>query len=167
MARKTLKLLHTLGAVGLSGALLVHIILLASLTDAASLAEQMVVRSVIARVAEWLLLPSLGIVLAAGLLSLAAHPPFRNAGWVWLKAALGLAVFEGTLVSVQGPAVRNAEYTARALAGELEPARLAALLHSEWGALWLILAVAMANIIIGVWRPNLRRRKGRDAASDS
>ena len=154
-----MKLLHTLGAIGLTGALAVHLILLTGLPDADGLAEQALLRAAIADVARWLLLPSLTVVLACGLLALAVHPPFREARWVWAKALLGLSVFEGTLVSIQGPAVRNAELTARALAGEIETARLPAMLHDEWGALWLVLTVALANVVLAVWRPSLRRRR--------
>lgn len=157
--KKTLKLLHTLGAIGLTGALIVHLMLLAQLPDLETLAEQAAIREGIATVARWLLLPSLTVVLACGLLSLAAHPPFREARWVWMKALLGLTVFEGTLVSVQGPAVRNAELTGRALAGELDVTRLAGMMHDEWGALWVILTVAIANVVLGVLRPSLRRRR--------
>ncbi|MEQ8858858.1 MAG: hypothetical protein RIC56_09440 [Pseudomonadales bacterium] len=162
--KKALKLLHTLGAIGLTGALIVHLMLLAQLPHLETLAEQAALRESIATVARWLLLPSLTVVLACGLLSLAAHPPFREARWVWMKALLGLSVFEGTLVSIQGPAVRNAELTARALSGELDPARLAGMMHSEWGALWVILTVAVANVVLGVLRPSLRRRRRATAA---
>jgi len=156
--KKLMKLLHTLGGVGLTGALVVHLMLLAELPGAQTLGEQAVLREAAASVARWLLLPSLTLVLACGLLALAVHPPFREARWVWAKALLGLSVFEGTLVSVQGPAVRNAELTAHALAGEIDAARLATALHDEWGALCVILTIAVANIVLGVWRPSLRRR---------
>jgi len=157
--KKIMKLLHTLGAVGLTGALAVHLMLLAELPDARTLGEQALLRDAVASVARWLLLPSLTVVLACGLLAIAIHAPFREFRWVWAKALLGLSVFEGTLVSVQGPAVRNAELTAQALAGEIDPARLSAALHDEWGALWVILTIAVANVVLGVLRPRLRRRK--------
>lgn len=157
--RKVLKLLHTLGAVGLTGALLGHIVLLSVLAEGSTLAEQAIVRDAIATLARWVLLPSLTVVLTCGLLSLAAHPPFREARWVWTKAALGLSIFEGTLVSVQGPAVRNAQLTAQALAGDLDAEGLTNAMHDEWGALWVILSVAVASIVLGVWRPSLRRRR--------
>lgn len=156
-AKKFLKLLHTLGAVGLTGALVVHLMVLGWIPEADDLGEQAVLRQVIATVAAWLLLPALGLVLVSGLLALAVHPPFREARWVWLKAVLGLSVFEGTLVAIQGPAVRNAELTLRALSGELEVTRLPAALHDETGALWLVLGIALVNIVVAVWRPALRR----------
>jgi hypothetical protein len=158
MTRKLMKLLHTLGAVGLTGALIVHLMLLTQLPNLTTLAEQAAIREIIASVARWLLLPSLTAVLICGLLAIAFHAPFRDMRWVWVKAALGLAVFEGTLVSVQGPAVRNAELTAQALAGEIDATRLASALHDEWGALWLILIIAVTNIVLGIWRPALKRR---------
>jgi hypothetical protein len=160
MARKLMKLLHTLGAVGLTGALVVHLMLLAQLPKLGTLAEQAVIRDAIAGIARFLLLPSLTAVLACGLLAIAFHAPFRDMRWVWAKGALGLAVFEATLVSVEGPALRNAALTARALAGEIDAARLASALHDESGAVWLILGIAITNVILGVWRPALKRRAG-------
>ncbi|MCC5888001.1 MAG: hypothetical protein JJT88_16320 [Gammaproteobacteria bacterium] len=163
--QKFMKFLHTAGAVGITGAIAAHLVLLSVLSQLDTLAEIAALRAGIAAVATWLLLPSLVLVLVSGLLAIAAHPQFGNAGWVWVKVALGLAIFEGTLVSVQRPAARNLEYTLEALAGEISSAELAGLLHSEWGPLWVILAICLANIVLGIWRPRIgRRRQPKDAA---
>ncbi|MDP1940007.1 MAG: hypothetical protein Q8K54_05045 [Gallionella sp.] len=50
---------------------------------------------------------------------------------------------------------QEAELSARALAGEVDPATLAASLGAEWKSLWILLAVATANVILGIWRPRL------------
>ena len=157
--RKAMKFLHTAGAVGITGAVAAHLVLLTALPELTTLAEAAALRAGILAVATWLLLPSLVLVLVSGLLAIAAHPQFGNAGWVWVKVALGLAIFEATLVSVQRPATRNLEYTLDAMAGTISPEELAGMLHSEWGPLWVILAICIANIVLGIWRPRLTRRR--------
>jgi hypothetical protein len=162
--QKVMKCLHTTGAIGITGAIAAHLVLLSVLPDLDTLAEAAARRAGIAAVATWLLLPSLVLVLVSGLLAIAAHPQFGNAGWVWVKVALGLAIFEGTLVSVQRPATRNLEHTLEALAGDISSSELPDLLHSEWGPLWVILAICLANIVLGIWRPRLgRRQRPKDA----
>jgi hypothetical protein len=42
------------------------------------------------------------------------------------------------------------------LAGEIDPATLAGELGTRRTTLWVFLAIAMANIVLGVWRPRLR-----------
>jgi len=49
----------------------------------------------------------------------------------------------------------EAEQSARALAGEVDIATLAGSLGSEQGTLWVLLAGATANVVLGVWRPKL------------
>lgn len=163
--KKILKSLHTVGSVGITGAVAAHLVLLTALPGLATVAEAAALRTGIAAVATWLLLPSLLLVLVSGLLAIAAQPAFGSAGWVWVKVALGLVIFEGTLVSVQRPAERNLDYTLQAVAGKIDAAELEAMLHSEWGALWVILAVCIANIILGIWRPRLVRRRVAAKAS--
>jgi len=102
--------------------------------------------------------PSLAIVLISGLLAIAANRTYANAGWAWVKALLGLGMFEGTLISMDSGARRAAELSALAASGHGDAAQLASVLHSEWGTLWLLLAVALVNILLAVWRPRLVRR---------
>ena len=101
-------------------------------------------RQGIAVITQWLLVPSLALVLISGLLAIAANKAYHNAAWAWVKALLGISLFEGTLLTV-GAAARD-------------PGELPAALHSEWGTLWLLLAVAVTNIVLAVWRPRLFRR---------
>ena len=44
---------------------------------------------------------SLAIALMSGLLSMVVHPPFQEMRWAWLKALLGLAMFEATLGAIE------------------------------------------------------------------
>ena len=71
-------------------------------------------------------------------------------------------MFEDTLVTISGSARRAAELSALAAAGEGDPARLAELLRTEWGSLWLILALSIAKVLLAVWRPKLRWRPAAD-----
>jgi len=165
--KRLLKFLHTMSTIGLTGGVAAYIILLIGAPDPLSLEEYAAVRHGIERIAKWMLLPSLAIVLASGLLAIAAHEPYMRARWAWLKAALGLSMFEGTLSGIQGPAEHGAAVTARALTGALDPARVPELMRDEWGTLWFILTLAAANVALAIWRPRLRRRGGPDRASQS
>jgi hypothetical protein len=66
-------------------------------------------------------------------------------------------MFEGTLVTVAGSARHAAELSALAAAGHPDPAQLAQVLRTESGSLWLLLTLALGNIVIAVWRPRLSR----------
>lgn len=161
-ARKLMKFLHTLGSVGVTGALVAMMILLAMLPapeglEGATLTEYATLRRAIAGVSEWLLFPSLGMVLVSGLLAIALNRAFHDVGWVWLKLLLGVSVFEGTLIGVHGPATHLSERARAALAGEVDPTVLATPIHNEWGAMTVILVVALVNIVLGVWRPRFTR----------
>src|SRR6056297_801025 len=161
--RRTLKFLHTLGAIGLTGALAAQIVLLSQLPAPGSLPEYAALRGAMGTLAEWILLPSLGITLVSGLLSMSITPAFHNAGWAWLKLLLGVSMFEGTLITVQGPAQKEAQLSAQALAGDIDPALLGQAMQAEWNSVWVVLAIAIVNVVLGVWQPRFQRRR-RSAA---
>ena len=98
--RKTLKFLHTVGAIGYAGAAAALLVLHAQLPDPEDLERFATLRMAMGAVAERILLPSIALVLVSGLLAMAFNRAFHNAGWVWLKLIFGVLVFEGTLVSV-------------------------------------------------------------------
>lgn len=155
--RQALKLLHELGAIGVIGSLATYGILVASASVRAP-AEYAAVRHGIAAISKWLLVPSLAVVLVTGLLAVAAHRPFLDARWVWVKALLGLSMFEGTLGAVAANAQRGADLSAKALAAPVDAAMMADLVRSEWIGLLTIGVLSIANVVLGVWRPRLRRR---------
>jgi hypothetical protein len=142
----------------MTGALAAYMVLLATAPHD-SPSEYALLRRHIELLSGWLLVPSLALVLLTGLLSMAVHTPFQNARWAWLKLALGLPVFEGTLVTIDGTAQQAAALSARAAAGELDAAAVPALVAHEWNTLWIIMALALAQTVIGVWRPRLRSRR--------
>jgi hypothetical protein len=147
--RRTLKALHEIAAIGVGGGLAACLVIGAT-ANAASPEELATARRAIAAVARYMLVPSLALVLVTGLLAMVATRAYRDAGWAWLKALLGLSVFEATLVTV-GASGRLAELaTARA-----DPSLLASLWHSERNTLWMLLGLSVANVVLAVWRPRL------------
>ena len=155
--RKAIKFLHTMGAIGLIGASACLLVLLSFTPAPAALPEYALMRAAMAGIATWIFLPSIGATLVSGLLAMAVNRGYQSAGWAWAKLASGLLVFELGFAAIQGPMQQEAELSASALAHQVDPATLAASLGAEWSSLWILLAVATANVIFGVWRPRLSR----------
>ncbi len=155
--RRTLKFLHTIGAIGLMGAMAALLVLLGIAPPPTELSGYALIRGAMGAIATWIFFPSLALTLIAGLLAIAFNRGFQNAGWAWAKAASGVLVFEAGFVGILGPMQREAEQSAKALAGQIDPATLATTLTAERGTLWLLLIVSVANVIFGIWRPRLTR----------
>ena len=153
--RRLLKFLHTMGAIGLMGAMACLLVLLVLSPPPARLAEYAMMRGAMGAIATWVYLPSFVLTLIAGLLAIAVNRAFHNAGWAWVKLATGLAVFDGSFIGVIGPMQEEAEQSAAVLAGKADIATLAQSLGPEQGTLWLLIAVATANVVLGIWRPKL------------
>ncbi len=162
--KKALKFLHSLGAAGMTGALIVHLILLSVSPEPVAVTAYAATRDAIAAVTTWLLLPSLTLMLVSGLLAIAAHPPFGNLAWVWIKLALSLSIFQPVLMWVHGPAVRLAEHAAAATAGDAVPEEIALTMRNEQAMVWVILVICIANIVLAIWRPRFRRRADTSGA---
>ena len=152
--KRLLKLLHEIRGIGMTGALAVPLLLVV-VTPAESPTDYAAVRQAILAISRYMLLPSLLLVLFCGLMSMAVHRPFHNARWVWAKALTGVALLEGTLVTVQSTSRQLAEVSARAAAGQPDPQLLAELLRTEWIGLWTILLLWVLNVVLGVLRPRL------------
>jgi hypothetical protein len=155
--RRLMKFLHTLGACGLLGAMASLIVLIGFMPSPRSLPEYALMSAAMAGLARWVFLPSMALTLIAGLIAMALNRGFHNAGWAWAKLATGVLLFEWCLAGVQGPLQDTAELAARAVAGEVDGAALAGSLDSEQSSLWVLLAVAVVNIVLGVWRPRFSR----------
>lgn len=147
--RRSLKALHQIAAIGGGGGLAACLVI-GLTSNPASPVEFAAARHAIAAIAQYVLLPSLAVVLVTGLLAIAATRAFHDAGWAWVKALLGLSVFEATLLTI-GASSRQAELAA---AGA-DPGLLMSLLHSERNTLLLLLALSVANVVLAVWRPRL------------
>jgi hypothetical protein len=155
--RRLLKFLHTVGAIGLMGSMASLLVLMHVAPPPSSLAGYALIRGAMGAIATWIFFPSLALTLIAGLLAIAANRVYQNAGWAWVKAATGILVFEGGFVYVLGPLQAEAQRSANALAGRLDPTTLTGSYGAERGTLWLLLAVATANVVLGIWRPRLTR----------
>lgn len=155
--RHLLKFLHTIGAIGLMGSMASLLVLLSLAPPPDALAEYALIRGAMGSIATWIFFPSLGLTLIAGLIALGYSKAYHNAGWAWAKAISGILVFESGFVGILGPMQREAERSADALAGKIEPSTLAASLTAERNTLWILLAVATANVIFGIWRPRLTK----------
>lgn len=155
--RKVLKILHTLAACGLVGGLFVYMILLieARQDTVAAYAD---LRWSIAALSNYVLVPSLAIVLISGLLSIAVHRPFLNKTWVWVKAASGILMFKGVLTIVGAKANYAAKVSEQIARGEASAGTLKSALAYEWFTLGVVLVLAVANIVLGVWRPSFKKR---------
>jgi hypothetical protein len=152
-----MKFLHTLGAIGLMGAMACLLVLLSFTPPPAALPEYALMRAAMGGIALWIFLPAMALTLIAGLLAIAINRAFHNAGWAWAKLATGILVFEWSLAAVQGPMQQEAELSARALSGEIASTALGESLDAERNSLWVLLAVGAANLVLGVWRPRFTR----------
>jgi hypothetical protein len=154
--RKLLKILHEIGAIGTMGSFAACIVLNATAPTNSLDAYAAVLRGV-ALITQWLLIPSLVLVLTSGLLAIAANDAYKNAAWAWVKALLGIGTFEGTLLTVGASARRAAELSTLAAGGHGDSIQLAQVIRTEWGGLWIMAALALINIALAVWRPRLYR----------
>lgn len=150
--RKTLKILHTLAACGLIGGLACYMLLLV-LAPQNTVAAYADLRQSIAVISNYVLMPSLAIALVSGLLSMAVHKPFADKGWVWIKLAMGVLMFKGVLTVVGAKADYAAEVSRRIANGQSESALLETALFQEWVVLWIVMALSIANVVLGIWRP--------------
>lgn len=155
--RRLMKFLHTMGAIGLMGAMACLLVLLSLTPAPASRPEYALMRVAMGAIATWVFLPSLALTLIAGLLAIAMNRAYHSAGWAWAKLATGILLFEWGFAAVVGPLQQEAESGARALAGEIDTSPLADSLDAEWNSLWVLLAVGAANVVLGIWRPRLTR----------
>src|ERR1700743_1593651 len=137
--RRLMKFLHTLGAVGMMGSMACLLVLLRVPPAPTALAEYALMREAMGAIATWIFLPSLGVTLVAGMLAMALNPAYHNAGWVGVKLATGILVFEYGFMAIQGPIQQEAERSAQALAGQADVASLAQTLHAEQVSLWVML----------------------------
>ena len=83
--RKTVKIIHTLAACGMIGGLVGYLVLL-RFGARATPAQYADLRQAISVICDYLVVYSMGVTIVSGFVSMAVHKPFRDSGWVWLKA---------------------------------------------------------------------------------
>lgn len=105
---------------------------------------------------DYILVPSLGVVLVSGFVSMLVHKPYMQKGWVWAKALTTIGIFEATLAVVQSKARDGADIAAKIASGELAPSALDEL-SREWGSIMVVLTLAVLNVLVGVWRPKIEK----------
>jgi hypothetical protein len=143
---------------GLMGSIASLLVLMSFSPPSTSLADFALMRRAIAAIATWVFFPSFALTLVAGMLAVAANRAFHDAGWAWVKLASGILVFAGSfqiLASMQD----EAKQSAGALAGQLDLGPITGS-FGEQSALWVLLAVSTANVVLGIWRPRLTRIRG-------
>ena len=147
--RRSLKALHEIGSLGLGGGLAACLVINLGFRDASS-TDFLAARAVFAAIADYVLFPSLAIVILSGLLAIGITRGFHDAGWAWIKALLGLSLFEATLLTI-GAGRRQAELAAAAL----DPAQVATLLHAERNTVLILIGLCVVNVLLAVWRPKI------------
>jgi hypothetical protein len=147
------KILHTLGAIGLMGGLAGFVLLSARAQPTAQAA--LAVRASLEGLFVWGLVPSMLLCVLSGFLSMGLHRPFRDALWAGLKGVSGLSVLELTL-HLQSQAREATALAAEALGGHAEPLAWEGLRHTEVVLGWVLLLLTLLNIVLGVWRPRFR-----------
>ena len=155
--RKILKILHTLSACGLIGGLGCYMILLLAAPQETPEAYADL-RKAIAAISNYVLVPSLAIALISGLISMMVHRPFLDKGWAWVKAALGILMFKGVLTIVGAKADHAAVVSQRIAEGETLDNALSTAIAHEWATLFVVMALSIGNVVLGVWRPRIARR---------
>lgn len=155
--RKAVKILHSLAAGGLLGGLACYAILLLAAPQETPHAYAELRQSILV-ISNYVLFPSLALALVSGLVSMIVHRPFLDTGWVWIKALLGILMFKGVLTIMSAKADHAADVAARIARGEAPADALAGLVALEWGTLAAVGAIAVANVVLGIWRPKLVRR---------
>jgi hypothetical protein len=145
------KTVHDIASIGFGGALAACLVINLT-TNVATLGEFLTARQVFAAIAQYVLVPAMSVVTLSGLIALAATRGYRDAGWAWLKALLGMNVFVATLMVADG-AGNHGEIAAAAAAADL--ATLQQLLRSERITLWLLIALVIVNVVLAIWRPKL------------
>ena len=152
--QRLLKYLHVSGAAGFTGSIAATLAAIVTAGRRGS-AEPAAACMIAVDAIRWVALPSLLLLVIAGLLSIALRPALLDQRWLWAKAVLGMAA-GGIAFVVVLPGLRRFVPPAIAAAAN-EPISIASAATldnvSAWNA--AILVFALAATALGVWRPRL------------
>ena len=143
------KALHDIASISFGGGLVACLVINLVANRAPSV-EFAAARQVFTAIAQYVLIPSMAVVVVSGLIAMAATRSYQDAGWAWVKAVLGISVFVAT-VRVVGGGNSQAELAAVAT----DPSVIEAMLHSERNMLWVLIALCVVNVLLAVWRPKM------------
>ena len=143
------KAVHDIASIGFGGSLAACLVINLTASRAASL-EFAAARNTFAAIAQYVLIPSMAIVVVSGLIAMAATRGYHDAGWAWVKAILGISVFVAT-VRVVGAGSKLAELAAAVT----DPSVIDTMLRSERNMLWMLIALCVVNVVLAVWRPRM------------
>jgi hypothetical protein len=154
--RRLMKFLHTMGAIGLMGSMACLLVLLGFMPEPASLSEYARLRAAMGGIAQWIFLPSLALTLIAGLAAIALNRSYDNAGWAWAKLMTGIWCSSSAFRPFRPRWSMKRRSARPPLPGDADAAAmLGQMLDAEWNSLWVLIAVAVANVVLGIWRPRL------------
>ena len=143
------KAVHDIASISFGGGLAACLVI-NLMTNRASSSEFATARQVFTAIAQYVLIPSVAVVAVSGLAAMMATRAYQDAGWVWVKAVLGISVLVATF-RVVGSGTTSTEVAVAAT----DPSVLEAMLHSERNMLWLLVALCVINVFFAVWRPKL------------
>jgi len=148
---RIIKVVHTLGAIGIMGGVAACVVL--RLHGPGPGAEGwLVVRHQLNALFRYLLVPSTGVCIFSGFLSMFVYKPFWDALWAWAKAGSGVILLQFTF---------RLKWNALDVTAPLDPSDpldLSKALRNEWSGFWVLLGVSLFNVVVGVWRPRFRVR---------
>lgn len=159
--RKIVKIIHTLAACGMIGGLVGYLVLL-YWGPRATPGQYADLRQTIVVLCDYLVVPAMLATVVSGFASMGVHRPYLRRGWVWVKALTAIGIFEATMAAVKWKAVVAAEVATKIANGEAGASALEDF-DREWGAVFVVVALAVANVVVGVWRPRVEEwgRHGR------
>ena len=92
------KAVHDIASISFGGGLAACLVI-NLMANRASSSEFATARQVFTAIAQYVLIPSVAVVAVSGLAAMMATRAYQDAGWVWVKAVVGISVLEAMLHS--------------------------------------------------------------------
>ncbi len=156
--RLAAKAIHDIASIAFGGGLVACLVINLTASRASSV-EFATARHLFSAISQYVLIPSMAVIVVSGLIAMMATRGYQDAGWAWVKAVLGISVFVAT-VRVVGGGNSQSELAAAATGatgatGATDPAVIDALLRGERNMLWVLIVLCVVNVVLAVWRPKL------------